>query len=117
MRCGVPTSISIDILLYFVKMEQIEQLEAATDRELEDLPLKNEEKAVLYSQDEEHGDSFSFAGCGFLGSYHLGVAAVLKSQVPHLLEKARFGGASAGALIASLILLDIPLGKSKNSEF
>lgn len=94
-------------------MEQIEQLEAAADRQLEDLQLKNEDEAVLYSQDEEHGDSFSFAGCGFLGSYHLGVAAVLKTHVPHLLEKARFGGASAGALIASLVLLDLPLGKPK----
>lgn len=55
------------------------------------------------------GDSFSFAGCGFLGAYHLGVAAVFKTHIPHLLQNARFGGASAGAMVASLLLLDLPI--------
>ena len=59
----------------------------------------------------EFPESFSFAGCGFLGAYHLGVASALKTHVPHLLEKAKFAGASAGGFIAVSLLLDLPIGK------
>lgn len=55
--------------------------------------------------------NFSFAGCGFLGIYHVGVAACLKKYAPNLLVN-KISGASAGALAAVCLLCDSPLGKS-----
>uniref|UniRef100_A0A4W4EG63 PNPLA domain-containing protein n=1 Tax=Electrophorus electricus TaxID=8005 RepID=A0A4W4EG63_ELEEL len=46
----------------------------------------------------------SFAGCGFLGVYHIGVASCLLERAPHLVRGAtRVYGASAGALTASVL--------------
>lgn len=39
--------------------------------------------------------NLSFAGCGFLGIYHVGVAVCFKKYAPHLLVK-KISGASAG---------------------
>ncbi|KAH8317449.1 hypothetical protein KR074_005076, partial [Drosophila pseudoananassae] len=52
--------------------------------------------------------SVSFAGCGFLGIYHVGVAVGLRQHAPQLLLE-RIGGASAGALTACCLLCDLPL--------
>uniref|UniRef100_A0A4W4EE01 triacylglycerol lipase n=1 Tax=Electrophorus electricus TaxID=8005 RepID=A0A4W4EE01_ELEEL len=42
----------------------------------------------------------SFAGCGFLGVYHIGVASCLLERAPHLVRGAtRVYGASAGAYV------------------
>lgn len=41
--------------------------------------------------------NLSFAGCGFLGIYHVGVAVCFKKYAPHLLLE-KIGGASAGNL-------------------
>ena len=30
--------------------------------------------------------NLSFAGCGFVGTYHLGVASCIKTYAPYLLE-------------------------------
>uniref|UniRef100_A0A4W4EEA7 triacylglycerol lipase n=2 Tax=Electrophorus electricus TaxID=8005 RepID=A0A4W4EEA7_ELEEL len=50
------------------------------------------------------GWSISFAGCGFLGVYHIGVASCLLERAPHLVRGAtRVYGASAGALTASVL--------------
>ncbi|XP_029172117.1 patatin-like phospholipase domain-containing protein 2 isoform X2 [Nylanderia fulva] len=51
--------------------------------------------------------NFSFAGGGFLGIYHVGVAIGLKKHVPHLLNK--ISGASAGAIAACCLLCDASL--------
>ncbi|XP_055250488.1 1-acylglycerol-3-phosphate O-acyltransferase PNPLA3 [Moschus berezovskii] len=60
--------------------------------------------------DPERGWSLSFAGCGFLGFYHVGVTLCLSERAPHLLRHARkFFGASAGALHCALFLSGIPL--------
>ena len=56
--------------------------------------------------------NFSFAGCGFLGIYHVGVASCLKQHAPHLVKNCKFAGASAGALVASCIISDCCLGKN-----
>lgn len=53
--------------------------------------------------------SFSFAGCGFLGIYHIGVAVCLRRHVPHMLKKAKFYGASAGAMIACCLMCEVPM--------
>ena len=51
--------------------------------------------------------NLSFAGCGFLGIYHLGVARTIIEHGPTLLQKVQsFGGASAGSLIASVFLIE-----------
>lgn len=54
--------------------------------------------------------NLSFAGCGFLGIYHVGVAVCFRKYAPHLLLQ-KISGASAGSLAACSLLLDMPLGK------
>lgn len=54
--------------------------------------------------------NLSFAGCGFLGIYHVGVAACLKKYAPQLVVH-KASGASAGAIAACCLLCDAPLGK------
>nr|ACY30627.1 adipose triglyceride lipase [Gillichthys mirabilis] len=50
------------------------------------------------------GWNLSFAGCGFLGIYHIGVASCLLEKAPHLVREAtKIYGASAGALTASVL--------------
>lgn len=67
--------------------------------------------AAMY--DPERGWSLSFAGCGFLGIYHIGVTRCLSERAPHLLRDARrFFGASAGALHCAFLLSGVPLGRS-----
>ena len=56
--------------------------------------------------------NLSFAGCGFLGVYHLGVAACLTSHAPQFLKNvAAFAGASAGSLVAAVLATSAPLDK------
>ncbi|XP_039319156.1 1-acylglycerol-3-phosphate O-acyltransferase PNPLA3 isoform X5 [Saimiri boliviensis] len=60
--------------------------------------------------DAERGWSLSFAGCGFLGFYHVGATRCLSEHAPHLLRDARmFFGASAGALHGVSVLCGVPL--------
>jgi len=54
--------------------------------------------------------NLSFAGCGFLGIYHVGVAGCFKKYAPHLLLN-KISGASAGAIAACSLLCDLPLGE------
>ena len=61
--------------------------------------------------DPESGWSLSFAGCGFLGFYHVGATLCLSERAPHLLRDARtFFGCSAGALHVVTFLCSLPLG-------
>ncbi len=53
--------------------------------------------------------SISFAGCGFLGLYHVGVAACLQKYV-QLNNSTKILGASAGALAAMALCCQLPLG-------
>ncbi|XP_076471620.1 patatin-like phospholipase domain-containing protein 4 [Babylonia areolata] len=53
--------------------------------------------------------SFSFAGCGFLGVYHIGAMDCMEQHIPHILADARFAGASAGALMACCYICKVPL--------
>uniref|UniRef100_A0A8B9PPF5 triacylglycerol lipase n=1 Tax=Apteryx owenii TaxID=8824 RepID=A0A8B9PPF5_APTOW len=55
--------------------------------------------------DREHGWSVSFAGCGFLGVYHIGAATCLQEHAPHIIRDARhIYGASAGALAGAVLV-------------
>ncbi|KAM4614927.1 patatin-like phospholipase domain containing 3 [Polymixia lowei] len=48
--------------------------------------------------------NLSFAGCGFLGIYHIGVASCLLEKAPYLVKGAtKLYGASAGALTATML--------------
>jgi len=48
--------------------------------------------------------NLSFAGCGLLAIYHLGVAKMLATHGRRfMMNVQRFGGASAGALVASIL--------------
>lgn len=61
--------------------------------------------------DPERCSSLSFAGCGFLGFYHIGATLCLSERAPHLLGEARtFFGCSAGALHAVAFVCRLPLG-------
>lgn len=60
--------------------------------------------------------NLSFAGCGFLGIYHVGVAVCFKKYAPHLLLH-RISGASAGSLAACGLLCDMPLGEMTSDFF
>ncbi|XP_030311252.1 patatin-like phospholipase domain-containing protein 2 isoform X3 [Calypte anna] len=54
--------------------------------------------------DRERGWSVSFAGCGFLGVYHIGAATCLQERAPHVIRDARhIYGASAGALAGAVL--------------
>uniref|UniRef100_A0A8C6Z3T6 triacylglycerol lipase n=1 Tax=Nothoprocta perdicaria TaxID=30464 RepID=A0A8C6Z3T6_NOTPE len=47
----------------------------------------------------------SFAGCGFLGVYHIGAATCLQQHAPHIIRDARhIYGASAGALAGAVLV-------------
>uniref|UniRef100_W5MVM7 PNPLA domain-containing protein n=1 Tax=Lepisosteus oculatus TaxID=7918 RepID=W5MVM7_LEPOC len=49
--------------------------------------------------------NLSFAACGFLGIYHLGVACALQKHGHKLLRSVKaFAGASAGALVATVLV-------------
>lgn len=62
--------------------------------------------------DLEGGWSISFAGCGFLGVYHIGVAGCLLERAPYLVEGAmKIYGASAGSLTASVLATRASLGR------
>lgn len=52
----------------------------------------------------------SFAGCGFLGIYHVGVASCFKTYAPQILLD-KVSGASAGAIAALALLGDTDLGE------
>ncbi|NXX09592.1 PLPL2 protein, partial [Larus smithsonianus] len=55
--------------------------------------------------DRERGWSVSFAGCGFLGVYHIGAATCLQERAPHVIRDARhIYGASAGALAGAVLV-------------
>lgn len=59
------------------------------------------------------GWNLSFAGCGFLGIYHIGVASCLLEKAPHLVRGAtKLYGASAGALTASVLASQAALSKT-----
>ncbi|XP_072915253.1 patatin-like phospholipase domain containing 3 isoform X3 [Hemitrygon akajei] len=62
--------------------------------------------------DLEGGWNISFAGCGFLGVYHVGVASGIQEQAPYLLRDAnKIYGASSGALTAAAVVCGSPLDK------
>ncbi|XP_061891572.1 LOW QUALITY PROTEIN: patatin-like phospholipase domain-containing protein 2 [Entelurus aequoreus] len=57
--------------------------------------------------------NISFAGCGFLGIYHVGVASCLLEQAPFLVHNAKhIYGASAGALTATALVSGVCLGEA-----
>uniref|UniRef100_A0A8C4X0A3 triacylglycerol lipase n=1 Tax=Eptatretus burgeri TaxID=7764 RepID=A0A8C4X0A3_EPTBU len=64
--------------------------------------------------DADLGWNISFAGCGFLGVYHIGVASCLRERASHLIEGAsKIYGASAGALAATSLVCGVCLGECR----
>ncbi|KAG7268125.1 hypothetical protein CRUP_005484 [Coryphaenoides rupestris] len=62
--------------------------------------------------------NISFAGCGFLGIYHVGVASCLQERAPFLVDNARHVyGASAGALTATALVTGVCLDSPWNISF
>lgn len=53
--------------------------------------------------------NLSFAGCGFLGVYHIGVASCIKEYAPQLLLNT-VSGASIGALTGATLICNNSLG-------
>ena len=52
--------------------------------------------------------NISFAGCGFMGIYHVGVSSCLQTYAPFMLDN-KIAGASAGSLAASALVAGVPL--------
>ncbi|XP_074534016.1 patatin-like phospholipase domain-containing protein 2 [Halichoeres trimaculatus] len=56
--------------------------------------------------------SISFAGCGFMGIYYVGACSCILERSPRFIRDAsKICGASAGALMAAVLSLGIPLEK------
>ncbi|KAK4469194.1 hypothetical protein MN116_006771 [Schistosoma mekongi] len=53
--------------------------------------------------------NLSFAGCGFLGLYHIGVCSCIKRFAPHLYQNKPVSGTSAGALAAACLVCDLDI--------
>lgn len=71
---------------------------------------KTDNKTEIVNKSRKTNMNLSFAGCGFLGIYHVGVAVCFKKYAPHLLLD-KISGASVGCLAAAGLLCDMPLGK------
>lgn len=63
------------------------------------------------SENEVKKFSLSFAGCGFLGIYHIGVSAAFRQYAPPA-SIGQICGASAGALAAASLLCNSELGQA-----
>ena len=50
----------------------------------------------------------SFAGCGFIGLYHVGSASCIKTFAPFLLQN-KIAGASAGAMAAAALIGEVSM--------
>eukprot|EP00092_Neocalanus_flemingeri_P045162 GFUD01050329.1.p1 GENE.GFUD01050329.1~~GFUD01050329.1.p1 ORF type:complete len:153 (+),score=34.82 GFUD01050329.1:123-581(+) len=50
--------------------------------------------------------NLSFAGCGFLGLYHMGVVSCLKNYAPQMFKN-KVSGVSAGAIAACSLFVDL----------
>lgn len=56
--------------------------------------------------------SISFAGCGFMGIYYVGASGCILEHFPRLIQDAsKIYGASAGALMAAILTIGIPIGE------
>lgn len=55
--------------------------------------------------------NLSFAGCGFNGIYHVGVASCFREYCPQVCLN-KISGASVGAIAACAMACNISLGKS-----
>ncbi|XP_054724825.1 1-acylglycerol-3-phosphate O-acyltransferase Pnpla3-like [Uloborus diversus] len=55
--------------------------------------------------------NLSFAGCGFLGIYHVGVASCFREYAPHVLVS-KIAGASVGSIAAAALICDVSLGQT-----
>ena len=56
--------------------------------------------------------SISFAGCGFMGVYYMGATSCIFERYPEFFHKAtKIYGASAGALMATILTIGTPLGE------
>lgn len=68
-----------------------------------DISITSEE-IYWNSSDEDKRYNLSFAGCGFLGIYHLGACKTLFKHGKSFLNQVdKFGGASAGSLVAAVL--------------
>lgn len=59
--------------------------------------------------------NLSFAGCGFNGIYHVGVASCFLEYCPKVSFN-KLSGVSAGSLVATALACQLPLGESPRSR-
>jgi predicted acylesterase/phospholipase RssA len=55
----------------------------------------------------------SFAGCGFLGIYHVGVVSAFRELSPSILKR-KVVGCSVGSLVAAAVVCNLETGKFEN---
>ncbi|XP_063052084.1 patatin-like phospholipase domain-containing protein 2 [Engraulis encrasicolus] len=59
------------------------------------------------------GWNISFAGCGYMGIYYIGVGSCLLERASYLLDDAsKIGGSSSGALFGALVVCKVSLAKT-----
>jgi hypothetical protein len=74
--------------------------------------IPNSRNSTKFIIDHPCPMNLSFAGCGFLGVYHLGVAKCLVDHAPQFLRSIKaFAGASAGSLAAAMLATSAPINK------
>ena len=100
---------------YSSERSEMESQYLSNIKEVRASPTAQLEEFQCYSQppnifEDLHRANLSFSGCGFLGIYHVGVAACLRRLAPQL-TKTCSAGTSAGALAAALMICNSDLGK------
>ncbi len=63
-----------------------------------------------YRDSQSLNYNLSFAGCGFLGIYHVGVICCIKRFAPQLYVHRPISGASAGGIAAAMLICDVKTG-------
>ena len=72
--------------------------------------MTREKRDISIDSQMYEPSNLSFAGYGFLGIYHVGVASCIRMYAPHLASE-KIAGASAGAIAAVGLVCNVDLGK------
>ncbi|THD20264.1 Patatin phospholipase domain-containing protein 2 [Fasciola hepatica] len=79
--------------------------------------MHESQEQIKFHEDRYYQDrsnlrhNLSFAGCGFLGLYHVGVCCCIKKLAPHLYQNKLVSGTSAGAIAAVCLVCDVSIAE------
>ena len=80
--------------------------------EIEEHEIKSETSSIIpKNKSSQKFKNISFAGCGFMGVYHIGAACALKQFCAEFIENTdKIYGCSMGSLMGTALLCDLNLG-------